>query len=159
MRQNRLHNAHTTDRVNAFLDALTAAFPYTTTQGLNPRIITKKIASLSATALAGAFDNAKEYTHVHHAIGRTPSAQHGTLYFVPQGANLTRPNHYINIRLTDMMVHADAVQDDNLELALRRVQDRAQQYFAVGWFDWHEGVVYIRNGKTFIYDPSCISWN
>ena len=72
---------------------------------------------------------------------------------------LTWPNHYINIRLTDMMVHADAAQDDNLELALRRVQDRAQQYFAVGWFDWHEGRVYIRNGKTFIYDPSCISWN
>jgi len=156
---NRLQNAHTTDRVNAFLDAVAAAFPYTTSQGPNPRIITKEIAGLSATALAGAFDNAEEYTHVHHAIGRTPSAQHGTLYFVSPGANLTWPNHYINIRLTDMMERADAARDDNLELALKRIQDRAQQYFAVGWFDWHETGVYIRNGKTFIYDPSCISWN
>ena len=57
------------------------------------------------------------------------------------------------------MEQADATQDDNLELALRRIQDRAQQYFAAGWFDWHEAGVYIRNGKTFIYDPSCISWN
>src|SRR5208282_6698300 len=38
---NCLQNAHTTNQVNAFLDALATTFPYTTTQGPNPRIITK----------------------------------------------------------------------------------------------------------------------
>ena len=89
---------------------------------------------------------------MHHTIDRTPSPQHGTLYFVSRGANLTWPNHYINIRLTDMMVHPDAAQDDNLELALRRVQDR------IG-LTGTRGGLYIRKGKKFIYDPSCISWN
>ena len=157
---NRLRNAHTPARVNAFLDALAAAFPYMTTQGPNPRIITKEIVDLSATAVAGAFGPAAgEYTHVHDAIRRTPSAQHGTLYFVSPPGNLSWPYHMVNIRLTDLLDHADTVQDRNLELALERIQDRAQEYFTAGWFNWHQNGVYIRRGKTFIYHPSCLSWN
>ena len=160
---NRLSGATQPAQLNAYLNAINTIFPRATGPAAGPTTVRREVAATTANGLTGAFGaaNANLYHHTGPAVQQHPSAAAGTLTLLAAGPNLTWQNSHVAqgfavaIQNAITAHGAGSLQHNQL----LQVRDTAQTAHAAGTADWHNIVTYIYHRRTFIYDPSAISFD
>lgn len=154
--------------LNSFLRELNARFPArVNTQRSKDRpagatTVDRELAASTKNSLERQFGvDSRAFHHISSALGQHPGAAAGTLTLAATGPNLTWEHSYAKQACDKLVADAVARFGPNSSQAQQeeRTRMQAQQNHKAGSAEWHDVVVYVRQGRTFIYDPSAVSYN
>jgi hypothetical protein len=145
--------------VNGFLQALNSAFPRT--QGRGPRTVSREVAGNSAAALQQMFPgHAQHFHHINSALQEHSGSGAGTLTLVSTGPNLVWEQSQIGRSFTAAIDEASRQygSESGEVRGLMQGREAARTAHREGRADWHNVVVYVYRRRTYVYDPSAISY-